>query len=48
MVKFVAKLSRSGTKLLINIPSEKKREIDDTFEYFKVYLIPVRFDDKLD
>jgi len=44
-IKFVAKISRSGRKRLINIPAEILKDIENEDVYFKVYLIPVDFKD---
>lgn len=42
-IKFVAQISRSGRKRLINIPSELHDKLNEG--YYKVYLVPVKFDD---
>ncbi|MBA7492422.1 hypothetical protein ES702_02972 [subsurface metagenome] len=43
-IYFVAKPSTSGRKILINIPAEKHSEINKDL-YYKVYLIPVHFNE---
>lgn len=43
-IYFVAKASRSGYRVLINIPAEKRDKIEVDI-YYKVYLIPIRFKD---
>jgi len=44
IITFVAKKSTSGKKVLLNIPVDKRDEVkDDT--YYKVYLVPINFED---
>lgn len=47
-ITFVSKYSKSGRKRLINIPSERFEELGDEDTYYKVYLVPIKFDDILD
>jgi len=44
-IKFIAKISKSGRKRLINIPSELLKELDKNTDYYKIYMIPVKFND---
>ncbi len=42
-IHFVSKISKSGRKRLINIPMAKFNEIPKDLEFFKVYIIPIKF-----
>lgn len=44
-IQFIAKISKSGSKRLINIPSDSLKKLNRDDEYYKVYLIPIRFND---
>lgn len=44
IINFVAKPSKSGYKILINIPAEKHSEVNKDL-YYKVYLVPIHFND---
>lgn len=44
-IQFIAKISKSGSKRLINIPSDSLKKLSRDDEYYKVYLIPIRFND---
>lgn len=44
-IQFIAKVSRSGTKRLLNIPKDLFRDLDKSVEYYKIYMIPIRFND---
>lgn len=42
-ITFVAKVSRSGNRRLINIPADVREDVPE--KYYKVYLIPIKFKD---
>ena len=42
VIKFVGKIRDSGRKKIINIPSEKFKEINKEIEYYEIYLIPIK------
>lgn len=41
LIKFVGKISSQGSKRIINIPKELIDEINNSVEYYKIYLIPI-------
>ena len=41
-IQFITKISRSGR---INVPSDSLKKLDQNDEYYKVYLIPIKFND---
>lgn len=43
IITFVAKLSKSNSRKLINIPANKLKELDEEAEYYEVHLIPIKF-----
>jgi len=44
-ITFVARVSKSGKKRLINIPVELFDEINESVKYYKVKLIPIELND---
>ena len=42
---FVGKPSKSGYKVLFNVPADKRKEVDMN-RYYKVILVPINFNDE--